>query len=415
MTYFKSFSYKDYKTYLIQESDTPESVAKKFGIDLYELRSYHNLYCPLEDCIGPNFPTHLKFLILQSEEDKKVKEARRERVRFSTKDFKLPFRPEKLNKRYLAMYTIVNGSETHSIKEELSLNWLSTYKDNYFFIEIDRKSLYVDELEEKSMADEFAERTAKVFYPLQIVVDTNGKCVAVHNFDAIVDRWTNVKKEVLKEFQGEIVEERLEAFENKITNKEIISDAFLNDWFLNAFFGGLNIEYKETGTIEYTIKFPFSQKTGKVKFLVRQKINPTVDQYNLVNITQRGVISDDRSKYDFENDLPYLYTITEEKNTEKLEGTFEAYYFLDPNMNVIESLFLECELKLNIPQKIRIAISNIDEEGKLIHDSGINLYVPIKSKEPTISRELIWLIIALVVSALLFIGILKFIFKKEIL
>lgn len=396
MPYVKPFSYDDFLTYKIQDGDTPEIVSQKLGIDLYALRSYHNRYCEsVQDCIGPTFPRHLKFLIIQSQEEKEKIEAHREFVKFSSKDYKLPFRPGQLNKKYLAMYTIENGNEKHSIKEEVNVKWLATYQDNYFFIEIDRKALFVDDKEEKTMADELAERTAKVFYPLEVVVDTDGECVDIHNFNEIRERWARVKKEVLKEFQGKPVDERLKVFEDRLNNNNFISKAFLNDWFLRAFFNSLNIEYKETGTIEKTIKFPVSKKVGDVKFRIQQSILPTVDSYNLVNVTQKGILVDNRSKEDFENNILFPYNL-EEKKFEKLEGTYEASYFLNPNMNTVDSLYLECEMKLDVPQKLTITISNLANEGKLHLDGNISLYVPSPEKEPSLFKEFFWGIVVIV-------------------
>lgn len=398
MTYIKPFSYDDFLTYKIQSGDTPESVAEKLDTDLYDLRSYHNRYCEsIEDCIGPSFPRHLKFIILQSQEEKEKIEAHRESIHFSTQNFKLPFRPSHLNKRYLAMYDIEKGSEKNSIKEEIDVKWLATDKNGYSFIEIDRKALFVNENHEKSVADELAEITARVFYPLEVVVDSNGKCIDLYNFDKIRERWNQVKKEVLKEFGGKVIEERLKEFEVKLNNDDLIRKSFLNDWFLSTFFNGLNIEYKETLSIKNTVQFPFSKKIGELDFEVEQTIMSTVDQYNLVNVTQKGILVDNRSKEDFENNLIFPYNTLEEKESEKLEGTFEAYYFLNPNKNTVESLFLQCEIKLDIPQKITVTISDFVDEGKLVIKSNIQLHLPIQKKEPSLFRQFFWVVILIII------------------
>lgn len=397
MLYIPPFSYNNYLTYKIKKDDTPESVAQELGMTLYELWSYHNRYCPLKDCIGPVFPGHLKFLILQSQEEKQEIEKHREPIQFSTKEFKLPFLPSRLNKKYLAMYTIENGSEKTTIKEEITVKWLTTDLNGYSLIEINRTALYVNDDESKSISDELAEKTAKIFYPLKVVVNSNGKCVDIYNCNEIRERWDRVKKEVLKEFQGEAVEERLKAYEFKLRDNDIISESFMKDWFLRAFFNGLNIEYLETLTIEKIVEFPISQKIGELQFRVQQTIFPTVDQYNLVNITQKGFLTDNRSKDDFENNLLFPYDSLNEKQCEKVEGTYEAYYFLDPNKNTIDSLFLQCEIKLDIPQKITITISDLEDTGKLILDGKINLYVPAQKKEPSLLREFFWAIVVIIV------------------
>ncbi len=411
MTYVVPFSYNDYFTYEIEVGDTLESVAAKLDIEVYQLRSYHNTYCPLEDCIGRSFPNHLKLLILQSEEEKQAQEAYREKIHFSTKDFKLPFLPAHLDKNYLAMYIIEKGNERHSIKEEINVKWLATDSNEYSLIEIDRKALYINDNYSKSPSDELAEKTASIFYPLEIVVDSDGKWIDIYNFDAVRNRWYNLKNEILSDFNGNAVKERLKAFENKLEHDDIIRESFSNDWFLRAFFNGLNIEYKEALKFQNTISFPVSHKLRDVKFIVEQTILPAVDQYNLVNITQKGLLSDNRSKDDFENGLPFSHYISETVESEKLQGTFEAHYFLDPNTNTVESLFLECAIELDVPQKITIIISNLDEQGKLILDTGNELYISVDRKPQETEQEIKWMLIAIIVIvALLVYGIVKFYF-----
>jgi len=412
MSYIKPFSYNDFLTYKIQDGDTPESVAEKLDIDLYTLRSYHNRYCEsVEDCIGSNFPNHLEYLIIQSEEEKKEKEAYREKIHFSTKDFRLPFLPARLDKKYLAMYEIESGSEKHSVKEELSVKWLATDTNNYSLIEIDRKAIYINDNYSKNVSEELAEKTAAIFYPLQTVVDPDGKWVGIYNFDAIRDRWYKIKRNILEEFNGKAVVERLKAFENKLEHSDIITESFSYDWFLRAFFNGINVEYKEELTFQNIIRFPVSQKIGEAKFLVEQKILPAVDKYNLVNITQKGLLSDNRSKNDFENGFPFSQYDSEVTDSEKVQGTFEAYYFLDPNTNTIESLFLECEIKLNVPQKVTITISNLDEQGKLTLATGNDLYISEESKSQKGEHGLLWVLIVIVVILILAIyGVIKFYF-----
>ena len=52
------------KKYIVQKGDTLDSVAEKFGvIDGKTLRSFHNIYCPLEDLLGHDVLTGKELLI----------------------------------------------------------------------------------------------------------------------------------------------------------------------------------------------------------------------------------------------------------------------------------------------------------------------------------------------------------------
>lgn len=59
------------KTNLIK-SDTLDSIAQKRGVDFDNLRHYHNIRCEIKDCIGADFPSHLKLLIVSPEKEESV-------------------------------------------------------------------------------------------------------------------------------------------------------------------------------------------------------------------------------------------------------------------------------------------------------------------------------------------------------
>lgn len=390
MLYIPDFAYENHLVYKIKEGDTLKKVAEQLEVDSYSLRSYHNMRCPLDDLIEADFKPNLKFLIIESEESKIARATHRENVHFAN-NFKLPFTPQGLNNNYLAMYTMENGEEQHTVKEEINVKFINKDKNDFSLIEINRISqVYVDGKEADTMADELAEKTAKVFYPLQVVIDPKGELVAIYNYEDIRNRWQKVKRNVLKDFQGEVLHEALLRFEDRLQNDEIIFDSLSKDWFLKVFFNSLNIEYTQNLTIQQVIEFPISQKTGNVSFTAEQTILPTLDAYNLINIMQTGILSDLRSKNDFENNLLFPEDDSEENNAEKAEGSYTAYYFLDPNTNVLESVYLECEIKLDVPQKLTVVISNIEENAKLNLSSNFSfLDEEIKEKKSSIFKFLL--------------------------
>ncbi|KUJ61752.1 hypothetical protein AR687_11070 [Flavobacteriaceae bacterium CRH] len=374
-----------HKTYKIQNGDTPQSVADKLEIELYDLRIYHNFNCIEDkDVINAYLPNHLKFILLKAVKLKangELQDDPLEYIRFSTKDYQLPFYPSGKN-NYLAVYTIENGNVKQSIKEEISVKWLATDINKYSFFEIDRISkVYIDEKEADCIADEIAEKTSRVFYPLQIVVNEKGKWIDIHNYDAIKERWEETKPKILEEYTGEEIEECLTRFEQKLVDKDAFLESFNFNWFLRAFFNGINIEYKDQLVIEKNIYFPIGNTVGDTQFLVQQEISPTLDKYNLVNITQKGILSDPRTKQDFENDTDFPYDTMLEENPEMAEGLYNSYYFLNPRTYLVDSLFLECSINLAIPLRTTITISNLEDKENLKPKPRVSLYAG-ETKKP---------------------------------
>lgn len=382
MLYIKEFSYNDYLTYKIKKGDNLKSVSEELKIDSYFLRAYHNKHCPLKDLIEKDLPSHLELIIIQSQEEKDAKELYREKVLFSSKDYKLPFKPRGFERLFLVLYTIENGKKKTSINEEVLVKWLATDSNGYSFFEINRVSkVYVDGKEYNSVVDELAEKAASVFYPLRVVIDSDGEWVDIHDFDTIRERWPQVKNNLIKEFRGKPINDYLEIFEKKLQDDSVIFDSFAKDWFLRAFFSGLNIEYKENLTFKNQINFPVSSKIGDVSFNVEQDILPELDKYNLINITQNGKLVDIRNKIDFENNVSIPYDSIGDSDSEKLEGTYTAHYFLNLNSYMIDSLFLECKIDLDLPQILTIVMSSVDDEAKLTLNSRVSLLVEQKEEK----------------------------------
>lgn len=367
-----------HKTYEIQKNDTPQAVADSLEILLDELRHYHNFNCIEDaDVINAHFPGHLKYILLKPVKLKangEIEDEPLENVRFSTKTYQLPFRPSGTN-RYLGVYTIENGQKKHSIKEEINVKWLATDVNRYSFFEITRISkIYIDENESNSIADKIAEKMASVFYPIQIVVNQKGKWIDIHNYDAMTERWEKGKPKILKEYKGKQMEECVNRFEEKIENKNAILESFNSNWFLRSLFNGINIEYKDNLIRTKNTYFPICDATGDVQFCIEQEIKPSLDKYNLISVTQKGVLSDSRSKQDFQNDTDFPYDTLLEENPEKAKGIYNAYYFLNPNTYTVESLFLECSIDLDVPKKITVTISNLDEKDNLKPKSKLSFY-----------------------------------------
>jgi hypothetical protein len=73
-------------------------------------------------------------------------------------------------------------------------------------------------------------------------------------------------------------------------------------------------------------------------------------------MAQDGELSDPRAKADFENEsrLPF-YGL--DNTVPKATGSYRSKYLLNPKNNTIDTLFLECDIALDIPKKVTIVIS----------------------------------------------------------
>lgn len=350
------FLEKEHRFYNIKEGDTLHKVANELKLDPLEIRHYHNIYSEIEDVIQKDFPSHLKVLILQTEKDRLETKAKKDEaekiVTLSSTNFNLVFRPEELKREYQVKYTIEKGENIDTMRQEMSIKRLLTKGIEYFYFEIDAVSkLYLNGTEVDGLAVELAENTAQILYPLQIVVDDNGKWRDIYNFEEIQKRWETKKQDLLDYYEGDTTDQYIAIVDKTLQSKGKLVNRLAGNWFLRAFFNGIHIDYTEKLEIEKNVFFQPIAKTEDLAFLISQKIEPLTDDFNRIIVTQKGSLLD-----------------------EYIDGMYDATYFLNPNNHNIEQLSLECLIEMEPSQKIRIEVSpKKTEKINSITESRISL------------------------------------------
>jgi hypothetical protein len=359
--------------YSLEEGDTFEIVAEKLGIEWQTLRAYHNIHCVSDaDVINANFPSHLKFLLLKPIKLQANGEAVEEPLKKAEfyKGHRIPFNHVTIKKKYGVMYTIENGEQIDTVKFEASVNWITTDKNGYSLFEIDRLSkIYINEIEADSVADELAEKTSSVLYPLQVVVDQEGEWIDVHNYEEISERWETKRNEILEDYPGEQTTKYLDLFERNLESSQSLSLVLANDWFIRSFFNGIHTEYTPKLAFKGYTYFPFIAKSDDLIFDIEQKVDEYLDENDLMNINLKGVLDDKRMKIEFENELGHFSEFSSDQET---VGQYRAKYFLNPNNYSIQTLFIECILALDVPQKYTVMISNLNEnENQILRTNSL--------------------------------------------
>jgi hypothetical protein len=372
----------DHDRYYLKEDDTFESVAEELGIEWQILRAYHNTHCiDDEDVINADFPSHLEFLLL-----KPIKlrangepEAVPLKKAIFARGFSVPFQRLSEKRNYGIICTIENGTEVHTLKYEASVKWLDTDLNGYSFFEIDRQSkIYINDIEADTIANELAEKVSSVLYPLQVVVDQEGEWVAIHNFEEVKERWEAKEAEILEAYPGEETEKYLALYAKNLTSKQTLSFALSKDWFLRAYFNGVHTAYTSKLSFEGYAYFPFIAKSDDLVFDIEQKVGEYLDEDHLINIDIKGILKDDRTKADFEYDLDLANNPSTDQN---VEGRYRAKYFLNPNNYSIETLFVECIIALDVPQKFTVMATNLNAKANLTLGSRDSLFMEEVKKE----------------------------------
>jgi hypothetical protein len=353
---------EEHITHKIKKGDTLQSVAQELNIKPRAIRAYHNMHCRIPDLIEADFPYQLEYLILAPEKielSDEQREATRKKAVFNDAPLNLSLDYAQIDTTYGVLYTIENGETTNTLKQEINVKWKSKTANGYYFFEITRiGKVYINDETANTMAEEIAEKASAALYPLLVIVDETGKWVYINNFIQIKERWTAVKNQMQKYYKGDFVEKYFSVYDKNLEDSDTLYLSLSKDWFLNAFFNGIHIQYPSSLSVQKEVGFPFISKNENINYQVDQKLDDYLDVDNFLVIDINGKLNDERTKTDFENALNIP---VKEYSSQKPIGNYTAKYFLNPNNYIPETLIVTCDLSLDVAQKYTVTISNLND------------------------------------------------------
>lgn len=355
-----------FKTYKIQKGDTLTNVAVKLNRDEYDVKSFHNTYCDIEDLIGVDFPKHLTELIIPSFEVSQKNDILTfpKPVKLGSKG-KLEFFPSSLNKKYGVLIALEKGDDSQTIKYEVNLRYVRQEEKEKVF-ELNRISkIYINDEEADAIADVLAVKVAQVLYPLQILIDENGSFSGIANYEQIQQRWHAVKEDIYGEYEGEWVEKYIELNEEVLNEKESIEFSLLSDYFIRTYFNGIYTEYPQNKSKATDIQFPVLNDVSDINYKVKSEIEEFYDESNFIVLNQDGIINEERSKEDLEAKFNFPFYANPDSSYIIAEGNYRAKYFMNPSDHSIEAAYLEASVELDITERIKVSIANLNPNSNL--------------------------------------------------
>ncbi|PWN63749.1 LysM peptidoglycan-binding domain-containing protein [Chryseobacterium viscerum] len=343
-----------YNIHTVQKDETLKSIAALYNLDTDALKLFHNNLCTVKDMILINLNGQKELFIPRTAVTDK-----RRLVEFGRGN-SLILQPAGSVRKYSVVITIEKGENKSELKYETSVRWLKKEKGLHFF-EIDRTSnLYLNEEEVNEIADLLAYRTSKVLYPLQISTDENGKFEAVENAEVFLKRWSGIKEELYKEFDGETVDEYCRKIERVISEPEAIDLYLKNDYFIRALFFGVHQSFGQDYRSEMTTTFPVVDNAIEPRYKMTLETDPVKAETGLITIEGSGKLNDERDIDDFIRRSPFSL-IVEDEPVMNEEGSFRIISYMKEENALPESLYLECTIMLQEEKKISISVSGIDE------------------------------------------------------
>ena len=179
----------------------------------------------------------------------------------------------------------------HEIKYELHVVRIENTIENFTRFTINRTSpVYINEAEPDLLADQLAYKVGGIFYPMNLILDAEGKVSEIQNLDNVKQRWKKVKEDIKHTFEGAVLDEYVERMERNINDPFILNLALKDqDWFLNAFFMPIYKNYNLNDQPRSSLYFPilpFRNINYSSSFI----LNPHYTESGMIEINVNGEI-----------------------------------------------------------------------------------------------------------------------------
>jgi hypothetical protein len=345
------------KKHTVKPGDTAESIAQQYDVTVEDLYQYHNKHSQAHDWIQHKITYQKEIFIPPTKEELRLLEARKVKFRSN----RLPFIPMTSSYKYGVNISIENGEEKNELKYKTSLTWKQMIGTSHLFNYNRSSEVFINEEQASSIADELAFKTAGILFPTQFLVDytANWEMLFTENIN-YQERWQAIKEYIYKEYEGELVDKYLQKIEKIIKTPDILNSYMKDDLFMRSLFIGYCNSFDKEYVSERHLTFPILEQEPRYK--VKSIINPELDHYNLINIEIEGVLDDERSKAELINGSIFPM---DAENSEKATGNFKAQLFLNPNYNMPEAIYLECDILLEEMKKVTIVIANLSDTGMI--------------------------------------------------
>ncbi|MBF7090759.1 LysM peptidoglycan-binding domain-containing protein [Flavobacterium sp. ALJ2] len=342
--------------YSVKQDDTLQSIAQEHHMTVEELCHYHNTHCtPLERL--ENKLSYQRELIIPLEKKKNIKDNSPKKVSFGPNNT-LNYFPHNSFYKYGVMITIENGKEKNELKYEASVSCKK--QDGDFIFQINRISkININQEEAENIAYILAYKTSQVLYPLTLLIDKDGGWKQVVPPVNYTERWNAIKEEIKKEFEGEMVEEYISKIDKLLQTPETVAHSLSDDLFIRTLFLGYCTSFEKDFTTEKQIRFPIIDNTVEPRYKVIMKVDPLLDQYNLINLEIDGFLDDIRTQADFINNSLFASEESLEQKKANPFGSIKAKAFLHPNKCIPEMIHLECSIDLEETKKISVSIADL--------------------------------------------------------
>lgn len=284
------------KTCKISKGTKLKELAEFFKLTPEQLKRYHNIYCPIEDLIEQEIPSHVRIVYVPPEGDELVasmmEPVKRDPISYKAKNTLSNIR------NYQRVYGVIYTISENEV-EKLKIHYKTSVKKEKDIITITREEVYINNKRPDLVVEQMADKLSGVLYPLVLAINPDGTIKAIVNHKEIQERWRELKPKLNEYYQGEEAKGLFQRVNNIVKNKDQMLNILRGDLFFSLFFIPLYQNFDDTqkcnteielsieGVIElFDVIFSLSREISPTeKFIVKaegtqQLIYPPVDDQN---------------------------------------------------------------------------------------------------------------------------------------
>jgi hypothetical protein len=198
---------------------------------------------------------------------------------------------------------------------------------NYAIFEINRKQIFIDNQAPNLKMEQLAHSCAQAIFPIRVKTNEEGEIVQIINHEAIKQRWTPIKENLLNYFRGEVVQEIILKTEMVLLNQKQLQKSIEKNWFFHLFFKPLYKNYnqnKPTVSIWESPVFGNQNIKYEVHHMVEENYSPT----NKIFINAKGKSIDERTIQEVLDGYNYPKSKMAGIASQPLESEMEVQYKL---------------------------------------------------------------------------------------
>jgi len=246
-----------------------------------------------------------------------------------------------------------SNAEPVNVKYEIKVTYVKTLVDEQLRIfKLERlSSVYINDTEPDTIADQLAYETGQVFYPLVIKVGLDGSFEGIYNHDEIKGRWPQIKNKVQEYFVGEECEKYLLHTEQMLQDAFTLDICFQNDWFIKTFFSSIYKSYGPDRKIKQSKNFSLVQDAVPHTFEVEETLEQYLNHYGAIEIHHNGdceIISKDKSSSEGDQYIP------------SINAKYNADIVLENDTKAIDSIIAQWSWSDGIENTVALSAFNMD-------------------------------------------------------